>query len=367
MKTAIGPGGVALAAMLTLRCLAVHAETRSPSAPAASNASAADTVTVHAQPVSEAFPAYGQVRPIAPLPVRAMEAGAVARMNVVPGSEVKAGEAVAILTGVEIESLLVRREGAVRSTRAALATAEGNLTIEHQQLSLHLSTRQALAAAQSTVAAAKAAFESAQAQLQVAQDMRALRAPSAGTVLAINAAEGERVTAGQAVLTLQMNDRLWLTAVYYGADAAAIRGGMVGKFQPASGGASVPVKVTAISAALAPDGGESVGLVAIDPPVTAGHAAPVPWSNGERGTVTLTGPTQRLVAVPTRALILDQARWWVLVRTPKGVHPQEVVPGPARGWETVIVRGLSPGEQVIVQNAYLEYHRGISQRYTPPD
>lgn len=368
MKLKCVPGCVALAAMLILRCFAVHAETPSPSAHATSDASEPGTVTVHAQPIAEAFPAYGEVRPIAALPVRAIQSGVVAQMSVVPGSKVNAGEVLATLTGVEVDSLLVRRKGAVSSARAGLAAAERDLKIAKRQLSAQLSTQQAVGAAQSTVAAATAAFDTAQAELQVAQQMRTLRAPSAGIVLAVNATEGEHVAAGQTVVTLQSNDRLWLAAVYYGADAAAIRVGMAGQFQPAAAGsAPVSVKVVATAAALAPDGGQSVGLVAMDPHAPAGRAQAVPWSNGERGTVTLAGPTQQLVAVPTRALILDQARWWVLVRTPKGVQPQAVVPGPTRGRETFIVQGLSPGKRVVVQNAYLEYHRGISQHYMPPD
>lgn len=367
MRTSIVPRHVALAVMLILPCLPVRAETPSTAAHVASNASAAGTVTVHAQPVAEAYPAYGQVQLIAPLPVHAIESGVVAHMSVVPGSNVKAGEAIASLTGPEIKSLLVGREGAVRSARAAFTAAQRNFTIAQRQLSAHLSTQQAVAIAQSTVVAAKTAFDTAQAELQVAQKMRTLRAPSAGTVLAVNAAEGEHVAAGQTVITLEDSNRLWLMAEYYGADAVAIRVGMAGRFQPASGGLPVPVKVVAISASLALDGGKSVGLVAMDPHAPAGQAPAAPWSNGERGTVTLTGATQDLVAVPTRALILDQARWWVLVRTSKGVHPQAVVPGPTRGWETYIVQGLSPGERVVVQNAFLEYHRGISQHYTPPD
>ena len=74
-----------------------------------------------------------------------------------------------------------------------------------------------------------------------------------------------------------------------------------------------------------------------------------------------------MMAVPTRALILDRARWWVLVRTPQGDRQQQVVPGPTSGWTTCIARGLSPGDQVVVENAYLEFHRRIAQRYTPPE
>lgn len=358
---------VALAAALSLPCVVACAQPSSTSRQAPSNASGAGTVAVHAQPVAQAFAAYAQVQPIAPLPVSAAEAGIVAQMSVVPGSAVTAGEALATLDGPEIESLLTRREGACRSARSRLAAAVQSLAIARRQFSLQLSTRQAVAAAQSAVAAAKAAFDTARSELRVAQQTRTLRAPSTGTVLAVNAAEGERVMPGQTVFTLQSTNRLWLAAVYYGVDAAAIRVGMEGEFQPAAGGAPVPVKVAAVSAAVAPDGGRTIGLVAMDPNVVAGRAPAAPWSSGDRGTLTLTGPTQQLVAVPTRALILDRARWWVLVRTPNGVERQAVVPGPTRGYDTFLEQGLSPGQQVVVENAYLEFHRGISQRYAPPD
>jgi RND family efflux transporter MFP subunit len=334
--------------------------------------SLADTVTVHAQPVTQVLRAYAQVQPIAPLPVKAVEAGALADMSVVPGSQVRAGQALATLAGAQMQSLLVSREAAVRSARSQLAAAERQLAIQRQQLSAQMSTRQATAAAQSAVAAAMAARDTAQAQLQVARQMRTLRAPSAGTVLTVNAAQGERVMAGQIVLTLQSSDRLWLAATYYGADAGAVHVGMPGHFQPASGGAPVAVKVVAVSGALSPDSGESVGLMAAGTPATGAHGAgahapAAPWLSGQRGTVSLSGPTAQLIAVPTRALILDQARWWVLLRTSQGIAAQAVVPGPTRGWQTFIRQGLTPGERVVVQNAYLDYHRGIAQRYTPPD
>lgn len=357
----------AVAAMLILTCVAAHADSLSPPPWTASNASAAGTVTVTAQPVARAFPAYGQVQPIAPLPVSAGEPGIVSQVRVLPGSTVKAGEVLATLAGPEIGLLLTQRQGAERSARSRLTTAQRVFVIARRQFSVQLSTRQAVAAAQSAVAAANAAFDTAQSELRVAQDLRTVRAPSTGTVLAVDAAEGERVMAGQTVFTLQTTNRLWLAAVYYGVDAMALRVGMSGQFQPASGGPSLPVKLVAISAAVTPDGGESVGLVALDPHGSPGHERPAPWSNGERGSVTLAGPREELVAVPTRALILDQAHWWVLVQTRQGIHQQAVVPGPTHGWETFIEQGLSPGQRIVVDNAYLEFHRGISQRYTPPD
>jgi cobalt-zinc-cadmium efflux system membrane fusion protein len=141
---------------------------------------------------------------------------------------------------------------------------------------------------------------------------------------------------------------------------------MTGRFQPTSGGA-IPVRVKTVSQALGPDGGVQVGLF---PMISGGHvpvALADSWRSGQWGTVTLVGAIRPMVAVPTRALILDQAHWWVLVRTPRGDRRQELLPGPTRGWMTFISQGLKPGEQVVVENAYLEFHRGIAQRYTPPD
>jgi cobalt-zinc-cadmium efflux system membrane fusion protein len=328
--------------------------------------SGSETITVHAQPVTDRFLAYAQVQPVALLAVRAPVAGIVATMTVAPGSRVTAGQALATLTGPEIQSLLVKRKSAVRSTHAVLTAAKQSLAIEHKQLSARLSTRQAVAAAQSAAATATAAFETARAQLWATQQMSALHAPSAGIVLSVSAANGERITAGQVVLTVQTSSSLWLKAAYYGADAASIRIGMKGRFQPAAGGAPVAVTVASVSAALGPDGGESVGLMAAEPAVR-GEKTPSPWRNGERGIVTVEGATRSMVAVPTRALILYGGHWWVLERTPQGDLRRAVVPGPVRGRQTFIEKGIESGQQVVVQNAYLEFHREISRHYTPPD
>jgi RND family efflux transporter MFP subunit len=325
---------------------------------AAGASRAPGTITARAQPVAVEYRAYGRVQPIAVLPVTAGEAGVVAGVRVVPGSPVTAGELIATLTGPEIQSLLVSRESGVRSASAGLTAAQRALAAEKEKLAGHLSTRVAVGAAESALAAATAAFETAQAQLRDAQAKCALRASSAGRVLAVDVADGERVAAGQTIVTLQTGSRLWLMASFYGAEAASIRVGMTGVFQPAGGSAPVPVKVAAVGASIGPDGGEQVGLVG-----SSGEA----WLNGEWGSVRIEGVSRPMIPVPSEALILDEARWWVLVRTSHGDHVQAVVPGPTRGWQTFIEGGLQPGQQVVVSNAYLEYHRGISARYTPPE
>jgi RND family efflux transporter MFP subunit len=321
----------------------------------------ADTnvVIVQAQTVTNQFEAYAQVEPVAVLAVRAAETGMVTGLEIVPGATVHVGQKLAELGGPEIQALLVQDDAAVSSARTNLLAAQKSLAIEQQQLTSRLATRQMVLQCEGAAAQAQAAFDTAQAQLRALRQTIALTAPVDGTVLAVNAANGERVSAGDSILTLQPADKLWLKSACYGTDAAVIQIGMTGQFSRAGGGQPIPVKVCAVFGALNPDGGESIGLL-------AATASPG-WLNGESGTVTLNGPVHSLVAVPTRSLILDQGQWWVLVHTDRGNHPQAVTPGPARGWQTFIERGLEPGVQVVVENAYLEFHRGISGNYQPPD
>jgi RND family efflux transporter MFP subunit len=354
----------------TFAALAITAAAAIAASPANQYSTAAPpegTVTVREQAVAAEYAAYAQVRPIALVPVRATQAGIVTAMRVGPGSAVTAGEPLALLSGPEIRAVLVSRQGAVRSAATRLTAATRAFDAEKRQLAGQLSTRQSVAAAQSAVAAAAAALQSARAQLQVARQLIALRAPSAGTVMAVNVGSGQRVTAGQAVLTLQPSGSLWLEASYYGQDAASIRVGMHGRFEPVSGSDPIPVRVASVFAALTPDGGEKVGLVANGAGSGAAPAPAAAWLNGEWGSVIVSGPVRRMTAVPTAALIVAQAKWWVLIHTPDGDRQQPVVPGPTRGWMTYIEKGLEPGEQVVVQNAYLAFHRDIARRYAPPD
>ncbi|MGA7537833.1 MAG: HlyD family efflux transporter periplasmic adaptor subunit [Steroidobacteraceae bacterium] len=304
---------------------------------------------MRAQLVAQTFRAYGQVQSVAVTQVRAVEPGTIERL-VLPGELVRSGQVLAALGGAQAQSLLAERRGASYAASIQLAA-------DRRKLTGHLVTRQRVAADQAT-------YEAARGRLQVALQTLTLRAPADGQVLTVDAAGGEQVAAGQLILTLQTG-RPWLDATFYGADALAIHPDMSGQFQPIAGGA-IPVRVRTVSPALGPDGGEQVGLLAVVPPEGPGARAER-WRSGEWGAVRLVGATRPMLAVPTRALILDRAHWWVLVRTARGDRRREVVPGPTAGWMTFISQGLAPGERVVVENAYLEFHRGISRHYTPPD
>lgn len=326
---------------------------------AAGQASGADAVPVQAQAVTPHLAAYGQVEPISVVPVDAAETGVVEGLGVVPGSHVRAGQELARLSGPAMQTLLAQDEADVRSARSQLDAAKKSLAIERGQLPLHLTTRQAVHQAESAEAQAQTALDNAQSRLRAARQMMAVTAPTGGTVLAINSASGQWVSVGQAVVTLQPDGGLWLRADYYGAALHSIRVGMRGRFAPSDGGAAIAVRVCSAPAMLAAGGGESIALCPLQP----GAA----WLSGEAGTVTLDLPRQMLVAVPTRALVLNQGKWWVMVHTPTGDQPQQVVPGPVQGWDTFLESGLAPGAKVIVNNAYLLFHTNVAEQYQIPD
>jgi cobalt-zinc-cadmium efflux system membrane fusion protein len=328
-------------------------------ASAAGQASDADAVTVQLRAVTPHLVAYGQVEPISVLPVDAAETGVVEGLSARPGMHVRAGQELAHLTGPGIRALLMQSDADVRSARSQLDAAQKTLAILRGQLPAHLTTRQAVHQAESAEAQAQTALDNAQSRLSSVRQLMTLPAPAGGIVLALNSANGQLVSAGQPVVTLQPEKQLWLRADYYGAELNNIRAGMTGRFTPADGSAPVAVRVVSIPGMVGVGGGESIALV------PAGAKAA--WLSGEAGTLTLDLPSRRLVAVPTRALVLNQGKWWVMVHTAKGDRPQQVVPGPTQGWDTFIESGLAPGTDVIVTNAYLLFHANVAEQYQIPD
>jgi RND family efflux transporter MFP subunit len=328
-------------------------------APVLSQATATGTVSAQLHPVTPQLTAYAQVEPIQLVPVDAAETGVVEGLHVLPGAFVHAGQQLASLGGPAMRTMLAQSQADVQSAHVSLVAAQKSLTIQRGQLSSHLTTRQAVHQAQSAEAQAQTALENAQSQLAAVRQEMHLTATTAGTVLALNSANGQLVSAGQSILTLQPEGRLWLKATFYGADLRHLRTGMKGSFAPSDGDPAIAVRVCSIPGMLTSGGGESVSLCPAH-----GSAA---WLNGESGTVRLDLPPQSLVAVPTRALILNQGKWWVMVHTAKGDHAQQVVPGPTQGWNTFVESGLAPGAQVIVNNAYLLFHASITEQFQIPD
>ena len=302
--------------------------------------------TVSAAPASfkPHYPAWARVVAKATVTIRTAATGVVGQLQVLPGTRVHAGELLATLGGADFTSRL-------RTAKSELIAARHDLKITRQKFP-HFSTAK-------DIADARAAFITAQAELTRIKAAGRITAPCDGLVVTRNAASGDRLAAGRRLLTLQPTDTLWLEAAYYGNAIQRIHPGMRGKFTPSAGGAAIPVKVVTRFTAMSADGGDTVWLMATEP--SPG------WRNGQYGSLLLTGHIRRQVAVPTRALIMNQGHWWVLLASGHGLTPREVIPGPARGWRTFIAQGVNAGDKVVVDDAYLLFHRNIANSYLPPD
>lgn len=318
-----------------------------------------DVITVQSRQQTSRLEAYGQVSPINTVTVSAAETGVITGLKIRPGMQVRVGEELARLSGPGMGALVLQSEADVRNAQSQFDAARKSLDIVRQQLPSHLTTRQTVQQAESAEAQARSGLVNAQSRLKTVRQLMTVSSPTDGIVLQLNSADGALVSAGQPVLTIQPANGLWLVANYYGADLAVIRVGMIGQFQPADGGVPVKIRVVSIPGTLTEGGGESIAFESLH----SNHS----WISGEAGTVALDLPPRQMVAVPTRALVLNQGKWWVMIRSAAGDRAQEVVPGPAQGWDTFIVSGLAPGTKVVVNNAYLLFHTSIAEQFQIPD
>lgn len=318
-------------------------------------------ITIHAQPVSTTMDAYGQIVPIAIIKIRALTRGNLSQLTVVPGTKVSSNQVLAQLTGPLVQSLLIKRQQQLHRAQAQARSARKALRITRHKYAAQLTTQQRLDTAISNQVSAESSVHIAQAQLSQVQNWSVLRAPVAGTILSVKAINGEQTTPDQVVITLLPTNKLRLRATYYGAASNMINIGMSGQFKPADNNKPIPVKVIALAPNLSDDSGRVIELL----PVTTSSSKA--WISGAWGKIILNVKTKPMISVPTSALILDHGHWWVLLHTPDGNKPQQVIPGRSHGWSTTILSGLTTGQVIVIKNAYLRYHRGIASRYTPPD
>lgn len=314
--------------------------------------------TVETRTLASPLSAYAHVEAIRTLTLHAMVAGTIMGLRVVPGMAVHKGQVLAKLAGPEYTAALQRARS--NQIRAQTAFKLAQKTVRGVARTYpDLSTRQQLDQAHAAVADARAHLQAARARLDYLRAGHRVRAPTGASVLALFVDNGERVATGDPLMRMLARRALWLRAVFYGKDIGRLHPGMRGVFQPAAGGKPIPVRVRSVIDPLRPDGGRGIACVpAKDAPT---------WYSGEAGTLHLDGLERTWTAVPTRALILDSGRWWVLIHTTRGARRHVVEPGPTVGPVTLIAKGLKAGQQVIVTDAYLRFHREFAHRYQPPD
>jgi len=183
-------------------------------------------------------------------------------------------------------------------------------------------------------------------------------APRGGVVTAVGAggaAPQQLVTQGAELLRIAAVDTVWLRVDLYAEHARTARVG-------------VPVEATAAAF----PGLTLRGRIATVAPgvdgATQAVAARVPLDNREgrlhpgmfADVRVATGRTVRGILVPRAAVIYDGSRRLVMIAKDSTFFPSVVLLGPLVGDRVAVLRGIFPGERVVVSGAYELYSAGYA-------
>lgn len=302
-------------------------------------------------------------------------AGRVKRVLVDVGDAVTAGQLLAEMEPVDLDTRVAATSAAAERGRSAVTTADAqvrDVRSRHALATTEARRAEALGAAgvtsQSTVDAARQAEQSAAAQLSAAEATLAsarrdvarleadtggaqqqrsnlrLVAPADGIVTARDAEPGSTVVAGQAVLKLEDPRSVWISVRLDQARSAGLRAGLIARItrraDPLSQLDGTVVRVEPISDAVTE---ERIAKVAFDHPLAG-------VSSGEMAEVTLALPMVKdAIVVPNASLRHRGAQQgvWRYADGELGFVP--VITG-AEGLDgTVqILDGLQVGDQVVV-------------------
>ena len=302
-------------------------------------------------------------------------AGRVRRVLVDVGDTVTAGQLLAEMEPVDLDTRVAATTAAVERGRSAVATADAqvrDVRSRHTFATTEARRAEALGAAgatsQSTVDAARQAEQSAAAQLIAAEATLAaarrdvtrleadtggaqqqrsnlrLVAPVDGVVTARDAEPGSTVVAGQAVLRLEDPHSVWISVRLDQARSAGLRIGLTARItrraDPLSQVAGTVVRVEPISDAVTE---ERIAKVAFDRP-------PVGVSSGEMAEVTLALPVVKDAVVVPNASLRHRGTQQGVWRYADGQLGFVPVTTGAEGLDgTVqILEGLQVGDQVVV-------------------
>jgi multidrug efflux pump subunit AcrA (membrane-fusion protein) len=271
---------------------------------------------------------------------------------------VRTGQALAHLTGPTVSADSARLAADLKSAQIRVSAATQAVAIEQQKLDEQLSTRDAVIRVRAELDTARQQLIAAQSASRNYASLAVISAPETGVVTAVNAADGQYASAGQALVTVVPARGLHVVANLYGSNASSVAAGKKGVFLAEGANAHIDVVVEHVSWSVTTPGQLEVWLNAVK------GTALLP---GAVGTVSLTISDDKRLAIPSTAFILDAGQWWVLVRDRSGNRRRQVIPGLSDGGWTSIRQGLAQGERVVTQDSYLLFHQDFATRYQHTD
>lgn len=325
-----------------------------PGDPAAVTAKQKEFLTIEpAAPSAEAdtvnVPGRVAFRPQAQYAVGAVAAGRISAVLVRNGEAVKAGAPLIVIDSSDASAA----RSALDQAASRLANAEGvyrrNLAMMEKGVGLEIEKLEA----ETKLKEARAEHERARQSVELLGDGKGLRmtvrAPAPGIVTNIRATVGATVApGGESLLELGDPSRLQVVAQVSESDLARISVGEAAEVTLPAVGTRLTARVEALNPRVDPDSRRAQVYLGI-----IGPAANI--REGMLAQVTLRASAESGVMLPVAAvLIKDGKQRIVYVELPDGkFEPREVQIGRTRDGRIAILKGISPGDRVVVRGALL--------------
>jgi multidrug efflux system membrane fusion protein len=318
-------------------------------APLAVELATTERITVAERELSQGIAISGTVRAVRSAVVKARVAGELQGLVVREGDTVRAGQELARIDPAEARSRVQQAQQQAEAARAQIEIAQRQFDNNRALVDQGFISRTALDLSQSSLAAARATHQAAQAAVELAGKSLAdtvLVAPIAGQVSQRLAQPGERVGVDARIVEIVDLTQMELEVTVPAEEAAAVRVGQTA--------------TVAVEGAPAP---QTARVARINPSVQAGSRqvlvylalAPSPTlRQGLFARGTLATGTVRALAVPVTALRTDKPAPYVQVVENGQVTHRTVATGArgdAEGQAFVAIDGLTAGATVIAGTA----------------
>ena len=295
------------------------------------------TAAIVAGPIADTVTAYGaaEITPQGERTLIAPVEAVVASVAAAPGTAVRAGEAVVVLTPSAATRLDLDKTGHDATVAEAAYARAVRLRAAGLDSDADVETARAVAAT---------ASEAANTLRSRAGAAMTVRAPIAGVVESVALAPGDQAAAGAAVAKVGDATALRIRLGVEPAAAAAVHVGARVHLAATSGGSEWDSRVIAIDPRLDPQ--TKLASISVQAPAGATLSPGQPV----RGTVELRQRAGVLIA-PRAALLYDGEQPYVFVIAGGAAHRKPVTLGALDGDRVEIVQGLAAGDRVAVDGA----------------
>jgi cobalt-zinc-cadmium efflux system membrane fusion protein len=301
-----------------------------------------------------ALPAVVESDPARTIAVLSPLAGRILELKVGLGDRVQRGQVLAVIDSADLAQAF---DDDAKANDTLELTAR-NLERQQAQLKLGAASDRDLDQARSDHAQAAAEYARTQARLRmlgVAADARprsrllTLRAPMAGSITSLAVAPGNMVNdPTQPLMALADLSTVWVTALVAEKDVAAVARGQAAEVSLAAyPGQARHGQVLFVADVIEADSRRNKIRIAFANPDYA-------LKPNMYATVTLQGPAQTRVVLPSSALLMNNDRTSVFVATaPWTFERRTVEPQLEDGASVAIRSGVQPGEQVVMKGGIL--------------